>query len=575
MKNKIIKLLSEKISILTPDDISSMLEIPPKPELGDFAFPCFRLAKELHKAPPMIAADIANEIGDIDFIDHIDVKGAYLNFYLRKDAFVRSMLENAASENFGSSDEGNGKTICIDYSSPNVAKNFHVGHLRTTIIGNSLYKIYSKLGYKVERINHLGDWGTQFGKLIVAYKNWGDEATVKEKGVEELMRLYVAFHKAADENPELNDEARAWFVKMEQGDEEALSIWKWFVDISLTEYKRTYKLLGLDFDHYTGESFYRNMTEDVVKRLTDANLLTESEGAKIVDLEEYNMAPCLILKNDGSSIYATRDLAAIFYRKNTYHFVKALYVTGQEQKLHFAQVFKVVELLGNEWAKDQLVHIPYGLVSLDGAKLSTRDGNVIYAEDILLEAISKIKDTINEKNPDLADKDEVARIVGVGAVIFNDLYNQRIKDVSFRWEKLLNFDGETGPYVQYTYARCSSILRKAYETESSDNDAFLPSSINLDDLDLSVLSDEASMDLLKEINRFPSVVKDASEKYEPSIVARFSVDVAQAFNKFYTVNRINVEDNNIKNSRLALVKITRKVLKDALDLLGIGVVEQM
>ena len=575
MKNKIIKLLSEKISILTPDDISSMLEIPPKPELGDFAFPCFRLAKELHKAPPMIAADIANEIGDIDFIDHIDVKGAYLNFYLRKDAFVRSMLENAASENFGSSDEGNGKTICIDYSSPNVAKNFHVGHLRTTIIGNSLYKIYSKLGYKVERINHLGDWGTQFGKLIVAYKNWGDEATVKEKGVEELMRLYVAFHKAADENPELNDEARAWFVKMEQGDEEALSIWKWFVDISLTEYKRTYKLLGLDFDHYTGESFYRNMTEDVVKRLTDANLLTESEGAKIVDLEKYNMAPCLILKNDGSSIYATRDLAAIFYRKNTYNFVKALYVTGQEQKLHFAQVFKVVELLGNEWAKDQLVHIPYGLVSLDGAKLSTRDGNVIYAEDILLEAISKIKDTINEKNPDLADKDEVARIVGVGAVIFNDLYNQRIKDVSFRWEKLLNFDGETGPYVQYTYARCSSILRKAYETESSDNDAFLPSSINLDDIDLSVLSDEASMDLLKEINRFPSVVKDASEKYEPSIVARFSVDVAQAFNKFYTVNRINVEDNNIKNSRLALVKITRKVLKDALDLLGIGVVEQM
>ena len=575
MKNKIIKLLSEKISILTPDDISSMLEIPPKPELGDFAFPCFRLAKELHKAPPMIAADIANEIGDIDFIDHIDVKGAYLNFYLRKDAFVRSMLESAASENFGSSDEGNGKTICIDYSSPNVAKNFHVGHLRTTIIGNSLYKIYSKLGYKVERINHLGDWGTQFGKLIVAYKNWGDEATVKEKGVEELMRLYVAFHKAADENPELNDEARAWFVKMEQGDEEALSIWKWFVDISLTEYKRTYKLLGLDFDHYTGESFYRNMTEDVVKRLTDANLLTESEGAKIVDLEEYNMAPCLILKNDGSSIYATRDLAAIFYRKNTYNFVKALYVTGQEQKLHFAQVFKVVELLGNEWAKDQLVHIPYGLVSLDGAKLSTRDGNVIYAEDILLEAISKIKDTINEKNPDLADKDEVARIVGVGAVIFNDLYNQRIKDVSFRWEKLLNFDGETGPYVQYTYARCSSILRKAYETESSDIDAFLPSSINLDDIDLSVLSDEASMDLLKEINRFPSVVKDASEKYEPSIVARFSVDVAQAFNKFYTVNRINVEDNNIKNSRLALVKITRKVLKDALDLLGIGVVEQM
>ena len=575
MKNKIINLLSEKIESLSAEDISSMLEIPPKAELGDFAFPCFRLAKELHKAPPMIAADIASGIGETDFIDHIDVNGAYLNFYLRKDAFVKSMVKNSAADNFGSSEEGTGKTICIDYSSPNVAKNFHVGHLRTTIIGNSLYKIYSKLGYKVERINHLGDWGTQFGKLIVAYKNWGDEATVKEKGVEELMRLYVAFHKAADEKPELNDEARAWFVKMEQGDEEALRIWKWFVEISLTEYKRTYSLLGVDFDHYTGESFYRNMTDDIVKKLTDANLLTESEGAKIVDLEEYNMAPCLILKNDGSSIYATRDLAAIFYRKNTYNFVKALYVTGQEQKLHFAQVFKVVELLGNEWAKDQLVHIPYGLVSLDGAKLSTRDGNVIYAEDILLEAISKIKETINEKNPDLADKDEVARIVGVGAVIFNDLYNQRIKDVSFRWEKLLNFDGETGPYVQYTYARCSSILRKAYDIEDSASDNDKLNTIDTSSIDYSILSDDASIDLLKEINRFPDVVKDASEKYEPSIVARFSVDVAQAFNKFYTVNRINVEDENVKNSRLALVKITRKTLRDALDLLGIGVVEQM
>lgn len=568
MKNKIVNLLSEKIDFLTNDDISQLIEIPPKPEMGDFAFPCFRLAKELHKAPPVIAKEIADSITLPDYVDHVDIQGAYINFFLKKTGFVQSMVEAVSAEDFGASTEGNGKTICIDYSSPNVAKNFHVGHLRTTIIGNSLYKIYSKLGYKVERINHLGDWGTQFGKLIVAYKNWGDEQAIKEKGVEELMRLYVAFHNAAKENPELDDEARAWFNKMEQGNEEALKIWKWFVDISLTEYKRTYALLGLDFDHFTGESFYRNMTSDIVKKLTDANLLTESEGAKIVDLEEYNMAPCLILKNDGSSIYATRDLAAIFYRKNTYNFVKALYVTGQEQKLHFAQVFKVVELLGNEWAKDQLVHIPYGLVSLNGAKLATREGNVIYAEDILLEAISKIKKTIEEKNPNLEDKDEVARIVGVGAVIFNDLYNQRIKDVSFSWEKLLNFDGETGPYVQYTYARCSSILRKA----GIPTDTY---KVDLSNVDYSIITDEASVELLKEISRFPAVVKDASEKYEPFIVARFAVAVAQAFNKFYTVNRINVEDENIKNTRIALVKITRKVLKDALDLLGIGVVEEM
>ena len=458
---------------------------------------------------------------------------------------------------------GEGQTICIDYSSPNVAKNFHVGHLRTTIIGNSLYKIFTKLGYKVERINHLGDWGTQFGKLIVAYKAWGDEETVKKDGVAELMKLYVKFHDEAEKNPELNDQARAWFAKMEQGDEEALKIWQWFKDISLIEYKRTYDLLGMEFDHYLGESFYRDKTNDVVTRLTDANLLTESEGAKIVDLEQYDMAPCLILKNDGSSIYATRDLAAIFYRKNTHNFVKCIYVTGQEQKLHFAQVFKVVELLGNEWAKDQLVHIPYGLVSVEGAKLSTRSGNIIYAEDILLEAISKIKEIIDEKNPDLPDKEETAKKIGVGAVLFNDLYNQRIKDVSFKWEKLLNFDGETGPYVQYTYARCASILRKV--------DDFVVGN----EIDYSLITDQESMDLLKEISRFPKIVKDAADKYEPSVVARFSVDVAQAFNKFYNANRINVEDANVRNARVTLVHLTKKTIKDALLLLGIECPEQM
>lgn len=563
MKNKIIALIEANVEGLTAEDISALIEIPPKPELGDFAFPCFRLAKTMRKAPQMIAADIKEAIGEVDFLDDIQVQGAYLNFFVNKELFVKSMVEAAVADDFGSSDIGAGQTICIDYSSPNVAKNFHVGHLRTTIIGNSLYKIFSKLGYKVVRINHLGDWGTQFGKLIVAYKAWGDEESVKRDGVAELMKLYVKFHEEADKNPALNDEARAWFTKMEHGDEEALRIWQWFKDISLIEYKRTYELLGMDFDYYLGESFYRDKTADVVKRLSDAGLLTESEGAQIVNLDEYDMAPCLILKNDGSSIYATRDLAAIFYRKETYHFSKCLYVTGQEQKLHFAQVFKVVELLGNEWAKDQLVHIPYGLVSLEGAKLSTRSGNVIYAEDILLEAISKIKEIIEEKNPDIPDKEETAKKIGVGAVIFNDLYNQRIKDVSFKWEKLLNFDGETGPYVQYTYARCSSILRKVTD--------FVPGGA----IDYSLLTDTESMDLLKEIFRFPKVVYDASEKYEPSVVARFAVDVAQSFNKFYNANRINVEDKALRDARMTLVYLTRKTIRDALLLLGIECPEQM
>lgn len=563
MKSKIVDLIAKNIEGLSIEDIAALIEIPPKPELGDFAFPCFRLAKTMRKAPQMIAADIKEAIGDVDFLDDIQVQGAYINFFVNKEIYIKSMLDAAMAPDFGAQKIGEGKTICIDYSSPNVAKNFHVGHLRTTIIGNSLYKIYSKLGYRVLRINHLGDWGTQFGKLIVAYKAWGSEEAVKKDGVAELMKLYVRFHEEAEKDDSLNDEARAWFVKMEQGDEEALSIWQWFKDISLIEYKRTYDLLGMDFDYFTGESFYRDKTDDVVRRLTAANLLTESEGAKIVDLEAYDMAPCLILKNDGSSIYATRDIAAIFYRKENYNFSKCIYVTGQEQKLHFAQVFKVVELLGNEWAKDQLVHVPYGLVSLEGAKLSTRSGNIIYAEDILLEAVAKIKDIIEEKNPNIPDKEETAKKIGVGAVLFNDLYNQRIKDVSFNWDKLLNFDGETGPYVQYTYARCASILRKIED--------YTPTT----DIDLSVLTDPEAIDLLKEISRFPKVIYDASEKYEPSVVARFSVAVAQSFNKFYNACRVNVEEKNVRDARVTLVYLTKKTIKDALDLLGIQCAEQM
>lgn len=561
MKEQVIELIATAAD-LDRETVAGILEIPPRADMGDYAFPCFQLAKSLHKAPPLIAADIAEKINKTEIIDKLEVKGAYLNFFLKKDMLVKNMVENASVPDFGASTLGNGKTICIDYSSPNVAKNFHVGHLRTTIIGNSLYKIYSKLGYQVERINHLGDWGTQFGKLIVAYKAWGNKEAVEKDGVAELMRLYVKFHEEAEKDDSLNDQARDWFTQMEKGNEEALSIWQWFVDISLEEYKRTYELLGMEFDHYLGESFYRDKTADVVKRLQDANLLQESQGAQIVDLEEYNMAPCLIMKKDGSSIYATRDLAAIFYRKATWNFDKCLYVTGQEQKLHFAQVFKVVELLGNEWAKDSLVHIPYGLVSLEGAKLSTRSGNIIYAEDILLEAIDKVKQIILTKNPDLENKDETAKMVGVGAIIFHDLYNQRIKDVSFKWDKVLNFDGETGPYVQYTYCRCASILRSVSYDENAA-------------IDYNQLLDEEAIALLKEINRFPQVVLDAAEKYEPSVVARFAMDVAQAFSRFYNACRVNVEDENIRNARVKLVALTKTTLRDALDLLGISCPEQM
>lgn len=561
MKNQIVNLLSQSIEVLTSEEISQLIEIPPKPEMGDFAFPCFRLAKSYHKAPPMIAQDLKESIGDQAFLSEIKVVGGYLNFYVDKAQYAQQIIDkyNNATD-YGCSDQGKDKTICIDYSSPNVAKNFHVGHLRTTIIGNSLYKIFSKLGYKVVRINHLGDWGTQFGKLIVAYKKWGSREAVEEKGIEELMDIYVKFHEEAEKDDSLNDEARAWFLKMEQGNEEALEIWQWFRDISLKEFMRVYNILGMEFDSFAGESFYRDKTADVIKRLTDDGLLKESQGAMIVPLDEYDMPPCIVAKKDGSSIYATRDLAAILYRKATYNFDRCLYVTGLEQKLHFAQVFKVIELMGNDYAKN-LVHIPYGLVSLKSGKISSRKGNVIFAEDLLRESINKTTSIIEEKNPDIPDKEEVAKQVGIGAIIFNDLYNQRIKDVIFDWNKLLNFDGETGPYVQYTYARASSVLRKIGEVP--------------DTIDYTLLTDEASIGLLKEIERYPQVIKDAAERYEPSVIARYSIDLAHAFNKFYHECQINVEDETTKYTRTNVVKIARYIIKDALSLLGIQCPEQM
>ena len=563
MRNKIIDLITDSIKELDRETVSRILEIPPQEDMGDFAFPCFQLAKIFRKAPTIIAQEVAEKIKKTDFVSKTAAMGPYVNFFIDRTMFVSEMLKQVSVDNYGSSEIGCGKTICIDYSSPNVAKNFHVGHLRTTLIGNSIYRIYKKLGYRVERINHLGDWGTQFGKLIVAYKKWGSKEAVEQNGISELMKIYVKFHEEAEKDDTLNDEARAWFVKMEQGDEEALSIWEWFKDISLIEYKRIYELLDVDFDSYAGESFYRDKTSAVVDELKKKGMLKESEGAFIVDLEKYDMTPCLIMKKDGSSIYATRDLAAIFYRKKTYDFEKCIYVTGMEQKLHFAQVFKVVELMGYEWAKTDLIHVPYGLVSLEGGKLSTRSGNIIYAEDILRESVSKIKDVINDKNPDLQDKEEVAKMVGIGAIIFNDLYNQRIKDVTFSWDKIHSFDGETGPYVQYTYARAASVLRKTGITDVPE------------EIDSSLLTDEASVSLLKELIRFPEVVETAAERLEPSVVARFVMSVAQAFNHFYHENQCNVEDEKLKRARVKLVIIAKEAIKDGLDLLGMKCPEQM
>ena len=563
MRNKIIDLITDSIKELDRETVSRILEIPPQEDMGDFAFPCFQLAKIFRKAPTIIAQEVAEKIKKTDFVSKTAAMGPYVNFFIDRTMFVSEMLKQVSVDNYGSSEIGCGKTICIDYSSPNVAKYFHVGHLRTTLIGNSIYRIYKKLGYRVERINHLGDWGTQFGKLIVAYKKWGSKEAVEQNGISELMKIYVKFHEEAEKDDTLNDEARAWFVKMEQGDEEALSIWEWFKDISLIEYKRIYELLDVDFDSYAGESFYRDKTSAVVDELKKKGMLKESEGAFIVDLEKYDMTPCLIMKKDGSSIYATRDLAAIFYRKKTYDFEKCIYVTGMEQKLHFAQVFKVVELMGYEWAKTDLIHVPYGLVSLEGGKLSTRSGNIIYAEDILRESVSKIKEVINDKNPDLQDKEEVAKMVGIGAIIFNDLYNQRIKDVTFSWDKIHSFDGETGPYVQYTYARAASVLRKTGITDVPE------------EIDSSLLTDEASVSLLKELIRFPEVVETAAERLEPSVVARFVMSVAQAFNHFYHENQCNVEDEKLKRARVKLVIIAKEAIKDGLDLLGMKCPEQM
>ena len=546
----------------TAEELRGLLAVPPDSAMGDYAFPCFRLAKSLRMAPPKIAEALCEKWSHED-VARVEPVNGYMNFFLNRENFARETMEEliAKGEKFGSSDLGAGKTICLDYSSINIAKRFHIGHLSTTMIGHSLRRIFEFLGYNTVGINHLGDWGTQFGKMIYAYKTWGSREEVEKGGVDELSRLYVKFHDEADHDPALEDEGRAWFKKIEDGDPEALEILTWFKEMTLKDAARVYDMLGVSFDSYAGESFYVDKTDAIVAELRQKGLLTQSEGAWVVDLSEDNMPPCLILKKDGTTIYATRDLAAAKYRQDTYHFDKCLYVVAYQQDLHFRQVFRVLDKMGYDWAKN-CVHVAFGMVSFGGEALSTRKGNTVHLDDLLEQAQQKALDIINEKSPDLPEKEKVARQVGIGAVIYADLSNNRIKDIDFRWENALNFDGETGPYVQYTHARCCSVLRKAAE-------------MNLPAPDWTALTDDEAQSLLRLMSRFPDVIQEAAEKYEPSMITRAVTDIAQAFNKYYYEHRILDGDPAQAAARVALTGATAALIKTGLYLIGIEAPERM
>lgn len=547
---------------LSKDEIYSALMPTQNEKNGEMCLPCFKFSAKLRKPPQQIASQLQQSLKENVFIKKTAVAGGYLNFYFDRAAVAKEVMGGLRDKGYALPPlENNGKTVCIDYSSINIAKPFHIGHLLTTAIGGSLYRISKFCGYNAVGINHLGDWGTQFGKLIVAYKKWGDDEDIKKRNIRALLDLYVRFHKEAETHPELEDEGRHWFKKIEEGDKEALAIFESFKQITLREVQKVYDRLGITFDSYAGESFYNDKMQPVIDTLKSKNLLKMSEGAEVVDLEEYGMPPCLILKKDGTTLYATRDLAAAIYRKKTYDFYKNLYVVAYQQNLHFRQIFKVLELMGYEWAKD-CVHVPFGMVSLEGAgSLSTRKGNVVFLSDVLDSAVEKAREIIDAKNPDLPEKDKTASDVGVGAVIFGALSGSRIKDISFSLEKALSFDGETGPYLQYTHARCCSILDKAGEVKGY--------------ADFSVLEQDEAFALVRLTDEFYRTVLLALEKYEPSIISRYLIDVAQAFNKFYVNNRILGESDNVTFTRLMLVRAVESVLKTGLNLILLNAPEKM
>ncbi len=585
IKTKIAEVLLGEVTQACPDaalDVQTLvtwLEYPPDASMGDLAFPCFKLSKLMRRSPVQIASALAEKVAaECDCVASAENVNGYLNMRIQSDYLVGTVLPEILNkgEAYGAPDMGKGKTVVLDYSSPNLAKPFHVGHLGTTVIGHSLKKLHEFAGYKCVGINYVGDWGTQFGKLIVAYKKWGDRKTVEEGGVDALVDLYVRINNAISGNeelgivadPSLANEARAEFLKMEQGDEENLALWKWLVQMSLNANEETYKQLGITFDSYKGESFYTDKMPAQIEKLRQQGLLKLSDGASIVDLEAYGMPPCLILKSDGASLYPARDIAAAVERKECYDYDKMIYVTAAQQSLHFAQWFKVVELMGYEWY-DQLVHVPYGMVSINGAKLATRTGNVVLLRDLFAAAVEKVRQIMDEKNPDLPNKDEAAEAVGVGAVVFYYLSNNRIKDINFVMEDALSYDGNTGPYVQYTYARTCSIMNKAALAGCSADAAEIATNASL------ALTTQES-ELLKTLSRFGECVLGAIRDLEPSEITRYILDVAAAFNRFYhDCSILSAEDDELRRFRVALTAATRTVLGNAFELICLRKIEQI
>lgn len=544
---------------LTKTEISELIEKPHYADQGDLAFPCFQLAKSLRKSPVSIAQEVAPLIHH-ELFEKVEANGPYVNCFLNKKIVSKHIIETVLNngKDFGSHVTDEEKTIVIDCSSPNIAKPFSMGHIRSTMIGNAIGNIAQKNGYKAIKINHLGDWGTQFGKLIVAYKRWGVEEKVKLNPIKELLTLYIKFHEEVENEPQLEEEARSWFKKLEEKNEEAQELWEWFREESLKEFMMVYDLLGVSFDSFNGEAFYNDKMDRIITLLEEKKLLVESEGAEVVDLSEIELPPCLIRKSDGATLYATRDLAAALYRKETYDFDKAVYVVGGEQALHFTQVFTVLNKMGYDWSKN-MEHVPFGLILQNGKKMSTRKGKIVLLEKVIEEAISLANQNITDKNPNLKNKDEVAKMVGVGAIIFQDLKNDRMNNFEFSLEQMLKFEGETGPYVQYSIVRTNSILEKAKVTEFQNQDG---------------LHDEYSWEIIKSIQAFPDKVKRSFEQNEPSVIAKYTIDLAQAFNKYYGNTHILTKDDQLE-SRLALIKAVSIVLEEGLRLLGIRAPKEM